>query len=126
LPSPRPPVGAAVAIPAAVAGGCTIIGTRGDDVLIGTRTADVICANAGNDRVRAGAGNDVVHSDGGNDTIKGGGGSDSLYAGRGDDRLVSTDGVSGNDSVFRRGGFDVCVVDVGDRTFGCERIVKSP
>jgi Ca2+-binding RTX toxin-like protein len=105
--------------------GCTITGTRGNDTLIGKTHGDVICGLPGNDRLRGRRGGDTLYGGLGNDRLRGGKGSDTFYGGRGDDRLNSRDGVSGNDTVNGRLGFDVCFVDKGDLVTGCEVVHTS-
>lgn len=105
--------------------GCTITGTPDADTLIGTRHADIMCGLYGNDRLRARRGADTLYSGQGDDKLRGGKGRDTFYAGRGDDRLNSVDGVSGNDVVNGRLGFDVCRVDRGDIVTGCETVHTS-
>lgn len=67
--------------------GCTIRGTRGDDVLIGTSGRDVICGLGGDDRLRGRGGGDVLYGDGGDDVIKAARGADTAYGDAGDDRI---------------------------------------
>jgi uncharacterized repeat protein (TIGR01451 family) len=92
-----------VAVAAPAARGCTITGTRGDDVLVGTDGDDVICGLGGDDSISAGDGDDVVYGDAGDDTIFGGDGDDRLEGRAGDDRV---DGEAGADFVFGGAGDD--------------------
>jgi hypothetical protein len=64
-------------------GGCTIVGTEGDDTLTGTAEADVICGLAGDDILSGGDGNDV---------LIGGLGDDVLYGQNSDDQLIGGGG----------------------------------
>ena len=109
--------------------GCTITGTRGNDVLRGTRQADMICGrrgndhiaarggndtiygDAGNDRIRAGAGNDTAYGDTGDDVTRGGSGEDVLVGGPGADDL---DGGPGRDHLDGQGGGGTCHLDAAD------------
>ena len=75
-------------------GGCTVIGTDGNDVLNGTPGHDVICGFGGNDTLSGGAGDDRLVGGPGNDTLDGGSGDDSLSGGQGADLV---DGGSGHD-----------------------------
>ena len=112
--------------------GCTITGTRGDDVLRGTRGDDVICALGGDDVVTGRDGDDVVYGDGGDDELTGGPGHDVLYGDDGDDVLrgrrgadVLAGGAGDDDERGGRGrdhaegsaGDDTCVAET---TSDCE------
>jgi uncharacterized repeat protein (TIGR01451 family) len=106
-PPPAPPAPPPPAPPAPSGNGCTITGTRGNDVLSGTAGDDVICA---------GAGNDTVRGRGGDDVIRGGAGKDLLFAGRGDD-IVS--GGPARDIVYGGPGSDSLSGNVGsDALYG--------
>jgi Ca2+-binding RTX toxin-like protein len=105
--------------------GCTITGTPRRDTLIGTRQRDIICGLYGRDTLRAGRRADTIYSGQGNDRLRGGRGRDTFFGGRGDDRLNSVDGVTGNDTVNGRLGFDVCLVDRRDTVTGCEKVRRS-
>ena len=83
--------------------GCTLLGTRGDDILVATAGVDVICGF------------------GGDDVIIGAGPGDVILAGPGDDVLLGTEGV-----VLAVGGpgtdlFATSIVDVSDITPAEER-----
>ena len=73
--------------------GCTITGTRADEVLRGTAGNDVICAGGGEDEIAAGGGDDAIFGDGGDDRISGESGNDTLYGDAGDDALQGGDGA---------------------------------
>jgi RTX calcium-binding nonapeptide repeat (4 copies) len=123
-------VGVAIMTPAAPAyavadRGCNITGTPRADTLIGTRQTDIMCGLYGNDTLRAGRRADIIYSGQGNDRLRGGRGRDTFFGGRGDDRLNSADGVTGNDTVYGRLGFDVCLVDRRDIVTGCEKVLRS-
>jgi hypothetical protein len=108
-------------------GGCTIVGTPGDDVLRGGPGRDVICGRGGDDRLlggggadvlRGGSGNDVLRGAAGADTLAGGPGADLLRGGHGDDVLK---GGSGDDTA--RGGHGEDSVEGGD---GNDRLLGGP
>ncbi len=84
--------------------GCTIEGTRGDDVLIGTSGDDVICGLGGDDVIYGNGGDNALFGDAGDDRLAGGAGDDVLYGGDGDDRLA---GNSGEDVLSGGPGDDV-------------------
>lgn len=142
---PPPIAGPVLPIPPA---GCTIGGTRGNDVLFGTAGNDVICTLGGDDHihggggsdvVRAGSGDDVVEGQAGNDSVEGGDGADTLVGSVGRDRLVGgpgrdrLDGGSAEDELRARDGArdvvrggrgrDTARVDRYDRLVGIERRV---
>lgn len=100
-------------------GGCTIMGTAGDDILIGTSGDDVICGLGGNDRLSGKGGNDILIGGDGNDGLAGGPGNDVLLGEGGDDLLVARDGVSGNDTLDGGAGADQCRADAGDPQSDC-------
>lgn len=124
--------------PSPPAGGCTIIGTEGDDVIPATQSPgnDVICGLGGDDQINAGAGSDTVRAGPGRDTITGGAGNDELRGGLGrddmtdlagrdrlfgggaQDDLDSEDG-QGGDRLDGRAGNDACRADKGDVKKGC-------
>jgi Ca2+-binding RTX toxin-like protein len=91
-------------------GGCTIIGTAGDDVLQGTPGRDVICGLGGNDTIRGGEGDDRLLGGAGDDRIYGGPGNDIIFGQAGNDLLVGgpgsdrIDGGGGNDTIVARDG----------------------
>ena len=109
---------------------CTITGA-GD--IAGTEGDDVICGSPGPDRISGAGGDDVIFGFGGADLLSGGdgndrlvgggGGIDRLSGGAGDDILIITDGT-GDD--FAAGGphvtGDICIIDSGDATAGCEAV----
>ena len=68
--------------------GCTVTGTRGDDVLRGGSGDDVICALRGDDTILASGGDDAIFGDDGDDVAEGAGGDDTLYGGPGDDDIA--------------------------------------
>ncbi len=86
-----------------ILGGCTIIGTVGDDFLVGTAAADVICGGAGNDTIYGKGSGDVLIGGGGADQIYGGGGADLIYGGGGADQIY---GGGGADQIYGSGGAD--------------------
>ena len=125
---------ASASVAVSASGGCTVMGTPGNDVLTGTPGNDVICALGGNDKIFAlggndvifaGPGKDVVYGGGGNDLINGGPGNDKLYGGGGRDTLL---GGGGRDTLKGGGGADVLRGNAGadvllggpgrDRLFG--------
>src|SRR5262249_23134936 len=101
---------------------CTITGTRGADDLTGTPGSDRICGKGGDDSITGLAGDDVLLGGPGADTIIGGPGADELSGAGGADVLKSNDGTPG-DVVKGGPGRDRCVVDAGDSTKGCEKVV---
>jgi Ca2+-binding RTX toxin-like protein len=103
---------------------CTITGTSGSDTLRGTPGDDRICAKSGSDSVQGRGGDDELLGGRGDDTIVGGAGADLLAGGGGADVLRSDDGVAGNDTVKGGPGRDTCVIDAGDLTNGCEKVVE--
>jgi predicted esterase len=68
------------------AGGCTAVGTAGDDRLTGTDGDDVLCGLGGNDVLSGLAGNDRIVGGDGDDVLRGGLGADVLEGGAGRDR----------------------------------------
>jgi CSLREA domain-containing protein len=97
---------------ATLAVGCTVTGTRGNDVLTGTRRDDVICGKGGDDVLVGREGKDVLLGGRGNDILKGGSGfdtasfadadngvsaslADGVANGVGRDKLVGVDGLIG-------------------------------
>ncbi len=108
------PAGARVQAPGR--GGCTIMGTSGNDVIYGTAGADTICGAGGNDK---------LFGRGGNDTLIGGHGSDFLSGGNGNDRILGGDagdtliGRPGDDYLSGGPGKDIADAGNGnDRTLG--------
>jgi TolB protein len=89
--------------------GCTLWGTRANDLLVGTSRNDVICGLEGDDSVIGLDGHDVVRGDQGADWVAGGTGSDVIRGGAGDDLLDARDGDW--DSVLGGLGFDTARVD---------------
>ena len=96
-------------------------GTARADRLKGTKAGEILFAGRGNDVVSAGAGDDCVDGGAGRDALGGGSGADYLYGAAGNDRL---DGGAGKDFLNCGPGRDVATVTKGDRTKGCERIVR--
>ena len=88
----------------------------------GTNSGDTLFERGGdgvNDTIFGRGGNDLIRADSfTNDT-------DVLDGGRGNDRLNTNDGDS-NDTVFGGAGFDVCIIDEGDNTSGCEDVRVDP
>jgi Tol biopolymer transport system component len=103
---------------------CTLTGTGGDDTLTGTQGADRICGKGGDDTIKGLAGDDELLGGPGADTIIGGPGADMLSGAGGNDVLRSNDGAPG-DVVKGGPGRDRCVVDSGDLTKGCEKVVAQ-
>jgi len=104
---------------------CTVQGTDNRDFLVGTSGRDVICGRGGADTIDARGGDDVVRGGAGSDFIIGRRGADRLYGDGGNDDIDALDG-SGGDVVYGGAGRDVCRVDRGDRTNGCELVTNSP
>ncbi|MBJ7358040.1 Ig-like domain-containing protein [Nocardioides sp.] len=100
---------------AAKAGGCTIVGTSGDDVLTGTAGDDVICGLGGDDTISGRGGQDLLRGGGGDDVVRGGPGDDRVAGGRGDDRVF---GDGGDDVVRGDAGDDEVVGGPGDDRLG--------
>ena len=111
-------------------GGCTIIGTDGDDTLRGTPGDDVICGLGGDDTIYGLDGNDVIVGGAGDDTVYGGDetligtgdgddliwgnqGADTLYGGNGNDWLW---GGPGDDTLYGNRRDDRIVGGPGDDT----------
>ncbi|MGH2750594.1 MAG: glucoamylase family protein [Actinomycetota bacterium] len=90
--------------------GCTILGTRGDDVLSGTPGDDVICGLGGDDVITGNGGDDALFGDRGDDRLEGGDGADTLYGGAGDDHLS---GGAGADVLSGGPGDDVLAGGAG-------------
>lgn len=88
--------------------GCTLTGTKGNDVLRGTAGDDVICGLAGNDRLFGLGGNDILIGGAGNDNLNGGNGNDALSGGPGTD---NGDGGPGNDVCSADRAIGSCSVD---------------
>ncbi len=133
-PAASTPVASAPA-PSVKAAGCTIVGTKGDDVIEGTGGNDVICGMGGKDKIKAKAGNDAIYAtyihlasgkatsaagvraleddiaDTGSDEIDGGEGDDVIYAAdiSADEILI---GGEGNDLIYGGSGNDT--IDAGD------------
>ena len=82
-------------------GGCTIVGTRGNDVLIGTPRKDVICGLGGNDTLIGKGGADVLIGGPGRDIASGRAGKDRIVGGAGADRIL---GGAGSDAIYARDG----------------------
>jgi F5/8 type C domain/RTX calcium-binding nonapeptide repeat (4 copies)/WD40-like Beta Propeller Repeat len=94
--------------------GCTIWGTRANDVLVGTPGRDIICGLEGNDTLIGQEGRDELRGGAGSDWLAGGLGNDRLYGGHGDDLLDLRDGAS--DSAFAGAGRDRALIDPKDRS----------
>lgn len=101
---------------------CTLVGSAGPDVLYGNASADVLCGRAGGDSLRGHGGSDILRGNRGGDNLLAGRGSDRLFGGSGADTLESDDGIGGNDRVDGGPGHDICLIDIGDVTRGCEKI----
>lgn len=103
-----------------ITGGCTIMGTPGNDILAGTEAADVICGREGNDILIGGGGGDVLVGGRGRDTLVGGRGDDTLRGGRGRDALRGGQGGDtlrggpGHDRMSGGGGRDLLAGWTGD------------
>jgi Ca2+-binding RTX toxin-like protein len=98
------------------AGGCTIMGTDGDDTLRGTAGRDVICGLGGDDKLYGFRGDDVLRGGDGNDRLVGGPGDDRLFGQDGRDFLF---GISGEDYANGGRGNDVIRGNQGnDRLVG--------
>ena len=70
--------------------------------------------------------NDKIHGLRGDDTIRAGllargPDTDILHGNWGSDRLKSDD-LEGRDVLYGGRGHDVCIIDSGDRTHGCEKV----
>ena len=89
-----------------------ILGGGGRDLLIGGKGNDCLLGQSGNDRLLGGSGNDV---------LIGGSGRNALSGGRGNDYLI---GGSGHDHLNCGPGKDTARVAKGDRTHGCERVLR--
>lgn len=87
----------------AVAVGCTIVGTDGDDRLSGTDGDDVICGLGGDDVLSGGSGDDRIFGGAGDDVLSGGSGDDRIFGGADDDRLR---GGPGRDLLVGGAGWD--------------------
>ena len=93
--------------------GCTIWGTRANDLLVGTPGRDVICGLEGNDTLIGNGGRDFLFGGAGSDWLAGGLGNDRLYGDHGDDLLDLRDGAS--DGALGGSGRDRALIDVKDR-----------
>lgn len=105
--------------------GCTLWGTRANDLLVGTSGRDVICGLDGDDALIGLERVDELRGDEGRDWIAGGTGRDVLRGGGGDDLIDARDGSA--DSVFGDAGADTARVDPRalDRRSGVERVSVS-
>ena len=107
-------------------------GDAGNDTEQGGAGADSMHGNGGSDSLNGGAGGDTVNGDAGRDTLRGGAGKDNLSGGAGNDVIYATEtgrklGVrhgGGRDVVRCGGGRDVVFADRGDRTIGCEVVIR--
>lgn len=103
-------------------------GGEGNDVLELTRGEDVFYGGLGNDWTKQSdhRSNSKTRQFGGegNDQLEGGFLRDKLYGEAGDDTLISdgfrTDAIS--DLLDGGEGFDVCILDPGDRALNCEDV----
>lgn len=102
------------------AGYDTLYGLGAGDWLDGGSGDDAVRGNAGDDLVDGGSGNDLVIGNDGNDYVTGYLGSDTLNGGGGSDYIYAADGEF--DRVSGGPGYDVCIVDEGDRVTGCEEV----
>jgi Ca2+-binding RTX toxin-like protein len=85
-----------------------IVGTNGVDLIVGTKLDDYILGLRGHDVINPWRGDDIVRGGGGPDTI----------------RSYAPLGLSGHDIVRGGRGIDTCIVDAGDRVFGCEIVIR--
>jgi Ca2+-binding RTX toxin-like protein len=89
----------------------------------GTKHNDTLMERAGVD--------DNIYGRAGDDTINVGRGAereipsdtDILHGDRGDDRLKSDD-LEGRDELHGGRGYDVCIIDTGDSTQGCQKVKR--
>jgi hypothetical protein len=98
-----------------------LVGESGDDALDGADGRDRLSGGRGDDRLLGGAGGDRLSDAAGHDTLSGGQGNDRVDA-----RDVSAAGRLGRDTVRCGTGYDVAVVDAGDRVAAdCERVYRG-
>jgi hypothetical protein len=100
---------------------CNIVGTSGRDIKTGNNSGQKFCLLPGNDYAHGKGGNDIIKAGGGDDTSIGGKGLDKIQGGGGNDQLFSVD-ERGGDKVVGGTGVDRCYVDLGDQTFGCNKV----
>lgn len=94
---------------------------------------DFINGFAGNDHLFGGAGNDTLVGGDGVDVLSGGAGADKLVGGPGKDKLIGGPGNdtinahdrAGGDVVNCGAGTDTAIFNRGDRTRGCERVIRK-
>jgi hypothetical protein len=101
-----------------------VAGTRRADRLRGSARTDRLLGRGGPDRLLGRGGNDCLHGGAGGDRLHGGHGRDSLFGGAGDDLLVGGPGADVLDC--GAGRRDRATAGPGDRTRGCERVLRAP
>jgi TolB protein len=98
-------------------GGCSVVGTTGNDVLVGTPGHDVVCGFGGGDTLRGLGGDDKLLGGPGNDRLDGGVGNDILYGEQGNDMLLAG---RGTDTVYGGAGLDTAFADAHDTLYAVE------
>jgi Ca2+-binding RTX toxin-like protein len=109
------------------AGDDVLIGGGGDDALVGEAGADKLDGAFGRDRLSGGRGDDTLLGGAGGDRLSDHAGRDTLSGGGGNDRIDARDasaaGRIGRDTVRCGTGFDLAIVDAGDRVASdCELV----
>jgi Ca2+-binding RTX toxin-like protein len=103
--------------------GDNLYGIGGNDVLYGRGKHDCLYGGEGNDRLYGSGGRDRLFGDAGHDRLVGGRAADRFNGGRGRDVIRARDG---NAEVVRcGGGRDTAYINRGDRTRGCERVIRG-
>ncbi len=124
--APRPLTVADAGRAAAACGGSgyrRLLGTGRADTLRGGSRADRLLGRGGADRLLGRGGGDCLHGSGGRDRLDGGSGRDALFGGSGDDLLIG--GPHADVLDCGAGRRDRAVAGPGDRTRGCERVVRA-
>ena len=86
----------------------------------GTKHNDTITERRGvNDKIHGLRGDDTIRAD----LLARGPDTDILHGNGGSDRLKSDD-LEGRDVLYGGRGHDVCIIDSGDRTDGCEKVKR--
>lgn len=93
----------------------------GDGDNVGSDVEDIFGSD-GNDKLRGSGGPNTIDGGPGDDTIDGGSGRDALYGDAGDDLVTARDGRF--DLIDCGDGNDRAVVDLEDRTVGCENVQR--